>query len=662
MESAKIPIGSTLDERYELIELLGEGGSGSTYKAIRLADRVIVAIKMLSLRHLNDWKQLELFEREAKVLSQLNHPQIPQYLEYFHIDTPDNRAFYIVQQLAPGRPLTEWVQSGWRGTEAEIRDIASQLLAILQYLHHQSPPLIHRDLKPHNIIRDDDGRIFLVDFGAVQDVYNNTLLKGSTVAGTYGYMAPEQFRGDAVRASDLYGLGATILYLLTHRSPADLPQERLKLNFRSHVNISNHFADWLETMLEPDTSARFSSARVALSNLEKQHWFSKRRNTKFNSSWINVAVATIILSISVPLIYEYRHTVAARIGLPVTDICYAIRNDDVESLHRYLDRGVSVNATVEINQGWDSEESRSNGYFVNGSMLDCAIEHRKDEIVADLLKHGADPNLGNNYSTPLHRIVNFSYSCAEEGDSYCLAHGFKIVDYLLNYQAKIDAEDRDRNTPLAIAIKANNNDLAKFLISKGADVNKVSSNDSSPLILAIDNNEKDNLELVKILLVKGADPNIPNDNGETPLMRAIFYADGHLTRTSDATLLKTIELLLSKGADPNLVDRDGNTALHYLAKLDNINYQCINNKSLAARIFDLLIQYRVDRKAIVNKEGNTALHVLADKKDLHPIVDRMIESGWDPLKKNRGGKNALELKKAAKSISSECERQVEPNE
>jgi serine/threonine protein kinase len=238
MDINNLSIDPIIADRYQLVELLGEGGSGSTYRAIRLADRATVAIKILSLRHLNDWKQLELFEREAKVLAQISHPQIPKYLEYFHVDTPDNRAFYIVQQLAPGRSLTDWVQSGWRGTESEVRDLASQLLEILQYLHHQSPPLIHRDLKPHNIIRNNDGRAFLVDFGAVQDVYHNTLLKGCTVAGTFGYMAPEQFRGAAVPAIDLYGLGATILYLLTHRSPADLPQERLKLSFRDRVNIS----------------------------------------------------------------------------------------------------------------------------------------------------------------------------------------------------------------------------------------------------------------------------------------------------------------------------------------------------------------------------------------------------------------------------------------
>lgn len=103
---------TTLIDKYQIQELLGTGGSGSTYRALRLSDGMTVAIKMLSLRHLQDWKQLELFEREAQILAQLDHPQIPKYLEYFHVDTPTERAFYIVQQLAPGQPLNALVQCG----------------------------------------------------------------------------------------------------------------------------------------------------------------------------------------------------------------------------------------------------------------------------------------------------------------------------------------------------------------------------------------------------------------------------------------------------------------------------------------------------------------------------------------------------------------------
>ena len=221
----------------------------------------------MSLKQLDNWKQVELFQREAEVLKKLDHPQIPKYLDYFDIETTTDKFFYIVQELAPGRSLADLVEFGWRSNEAEVKNIAKQVLNILKYLHSLDPPVVHRDLKPNNLIRSDDGKIYLVDFGAVQHTYYNTLMQGSTVVGTYGYMAPEQFRGKALSATDLYSLGATILFLLTHRSPSELPQDTLKLDFRSSVNISESFADWLEKILEPDIEDRFSSADVALKEL-----------------------------------------------------------------------------------------------------------------------------------------------------------------------------------------------------------------------------------------------------------------------------------------------------------------------------------------------------------------------------------------------------------
>jgi len=241
-----------INQRYKITHVLGKGGVGITYSAIDLKNDSTVAIKAVSLRQLDDWKQVELFEREARVLAKLDHPHIPRYLDYFDIKTEKDKVFYIVQQLAPGKSLFQLVESGWRTTEAEVKQIAEQILLILTYLHAQDPPIIHRDIKPHNLIRSDDGKIFLVDFGAVQNTYYDTLMQGSTVVGTYGYMAPEQFRGKAEPATDLYSLGATLLYLLTHRSPSELPQNALKLNFKSQVNISESFSDWLDKILEPD--------------------------------------------------------------------------------------------------------------------------------------------------------------------------------------------------------------------------------------------------------------------------------------------------------------------------------------------------------------------------------------------------------------------------
>jgi len=183
-------------DRYRVIDILGQGSRGITYRVEDLKTKQKVALKALYLNRLKDWKQIELFEREAEVLAKLQHPAIPQYLDYFQVNTPDNRAFYLAQALAPGKSLFAWVESGWRSKEREVKNIAEQILSVLMYLHALDPPVIHRDIKPQNIIRSRDGKIFLVDFGAVQNTYHNTLMQGSTVVGNYGYMAPEQFRGD----------------------------------------------------------------------------------------------------------------------------------------------------------------------------------------------------------------------------------------------------------------------------------------------------------------------------------------------------------------------------------------------------------------------------------------------------------------------------------
>ncbi len=256
-----------IDGRYRLLGRLGQGSSGTTYAAEVLATGQTIALKELSLKGLQDWKKIELFEREARILKTLNHPAIPQYIDYFQVDTADNRWFYLAQDLASGLSLADWIEAGNRVDEAEARRIAAQVLDVLVYLHGLNPPVIHRDIKPQNIIRRRDGHLYLVDFGAVQTVYRDSLRQGSTVVGTYGYMAPEQFRGQAVPATDLYSLGATLLFLLTHQSPADLPQARLRIDFRPYVAVSESFATWLDQVIDPLVEDRFPSAQAALTAL-----------------------------------------------------------------------------------------------------------------------------------------------------------------------------------------------------------------------------------------------------------------------------------------------------------------------------------------------------------------------------------------------------------
>ncbi len=311
-------IEQVLNDRYEVLNILGQGGIATTYAAKDLENNETVAIKVMSLRRAQDWKAIELFEREAKILAQLNHPAIPQYLDYFQIDTDRDREFYIVQSLAPGTPLSVLIERGWQPEVAEVEQIAAQVLEILNYLHRLAPPVIHRDIKPQNLIKSLDGKIYLVDFGAVQDTYHQTVTGGSTVVGTYGYMAPEQFRGQAYLSTDLYGLATTLLFLLTREDPSKLPHKQLKINFRSILQLPQKFADWLDRMLEPTVEQRFATADEALAVLRGLQKLpplvANNRPRKPSDSPIRVIADETNLTIDLPAV-KFRTTSSQQLTL-----------------------------------------------------------------------------------------------------------------------------------------------------------------------------------------------------------------------------------------------------------------------------------------------------------------------------------------------------------
>ncbi|MBO1052490.1 MAG: protein kinase [Dolichospermum sp. DET73] len=438
--------------QYRILDTLGQGGSGTTYLAEELESTKQVALKALSLHRMTDWKMMELFEREAKILSELNHPGIPQYLGYFQVETPEDRYFYIAQQLAEGKTLAGLVESGWRTSEDEVRRIAIQILEILVYLHSLKPPVVHRDIKPHNIIRGDNGQVFLVDFGAVQHTYYTTFMRGSTVVGTYGYMAPEQFRSQAVPATDLYALGATLLFLLTHRSPADLESDGLKINFRPHVQISEEFADWLEKMLEPDTEDRFSSAQNALEVLQGKGKLTVKSNDSISLQWKKIIGVGITAVTAVTLLNLYKW-----------DILSSIRFTDI----------------------------------AGGNILHIAAKQGNKEIVKQQLEQGADIHSTNNDgNTPLH--------LAAQKDNR------DTVELLIAKGADIHSTNNDGNTPLHLAAQKDNRDTVELLIAKGADIHSTNNDGNTPLHLV------DRLDIVELLVARGADVNAKNHNGNTP--------------------------------------------------------------------------------------------------------------------------------------------------
>ncbi|MEH2451694.1 serine/threonine protein kinase [Nostoc sp.] len=258
---------------YQVQQLLGKKAGRRTLLARDLKTQELVVIKLLSFSGDFEWDSLKLFEREAETLKSLSHPLIPRYLDYFEVNSPTIKGFALVQTYIPAQTLEQYLQTGRTFTEAEVKQIAKALLEILIYLHGLYPPVIHRDIKPSNILLGERsgntvGQVYLVDFGSVQTVLGaETGTK--TVVGTYGYMPQEQFGGRTVPASDIYSLGATLIYLVTGTYPADLPQKDFRIQFEQAANLSPSFSNWLKWMIEPSLERRFSSAAGAIAALEK---------------------------------------------------------------------------------------------------------------------------------------------------------------------------------------------------------------------------------------------------------------------------------------------------------------------------------------------------------------------------------------------------------
>ena len=143
---------SILNQIYQIETQLSKRGSRSTYLARNTDTNEPVVIKILKFGFDAQWQDFKLFEREAQTLKNINHPAIPNYLDYFELDLPDCKGFALVQEYIAAPSLEAAVKAGRKFSELEIKEIAIALLNILIYLHQQHPAIIHRDIKPSNVL------------------------------------------------------------------------------------------------------------------------------------------------------------------------------------------------------------------------------------------------------------------------------------------------------------------------------------------------------------------------------------------------------------------------------------------------------------------------------------------------------------------------------
>jgi len=262
----------TIGDRYEINQQLSQKAGRQTLLAFDRKTGEHVVLKLLTFSSEFEWESLKLFEREIQTLKTLSHSTIPKYLNSFELDEPGSQGFALVQTYIEAPSLESHVKSGRTLSEIEIKQVAESLLKTLIYLHSQCPPVIHRDIKPSNVLLTNRsgnyvGQVYLVDFGSVQTLVSKD--SGTfTVVGTYGYMPSEQFSGRTTPVSDLYSLGATLIYVATGQHPADLMTDDLQLEFGQSTLLSLEFTHWLRQMVQPVPSKRFASATEALQALK----------------------------------------------------------------------------------------------------------------------------------------------------------------------------------------------------------------------------------------------------------------------------------------------------------------------------------------------------------------------------------------------------------
>ncbi|MBH8572546.1 tetratricopeptide repeat protein [Nostocaceae cyanobacterium CENA369] len=269
-------LGNTLVGRYQIISHLGGGGFGETFVA---SDTHLPGVPECVVKKLkpqaSDPVTLEtarrLFDTEAQVLYKLGtHDRIPQLLAYFE----EKAEFYLVQEFIEGHDLSKELAPGKTFSQIQVVLLLQEILEILEFVHQQK--VIHRDINPRNILRrQQDDKLFLIDFGAVKQITTQVITpegqtKSTVAIGTPGYIPGEQAQGTPKYSSDIYALGIIAIQALTGLPPEELEKDAdtNEIIWQNHTTVSPEFARFLDKMVCYDFRQRYSSATAALQALK----------------------------------------------------------------------------------------------------------------------------------------------------------------------------------------------------------------------------------------------------------------------------------------------------------------------------------------------------------------------------------------------------------
>lgn len=566
-----------LQNRYQVVRPLGEGGMGAVYEAFDLRLSRTVALKE-TLVETDDLRRA--FEREAQLLANLRHPALPKVLDHFS----EENGLFLVMEFIPGDDLATTLMQGRAFAPDEVLRWSDQLLNALEYLHTLNPPVLHRDIKPGNLKLIGPGQIILLDFGLAKGATGQMAhTENKSVLGySPNYSPLEQIRGAGTdQRSDLYSLGATLYHLLTGLKPPDA--------LTRATSVVNGQPDPLRPAHEfkKEVPAAVSAAlmRAMALNIEYRPRTASEMREDLRHG-ISRAAATV------PIVADDETT---KISLPA-NTGREIKSGPTQGQSRRPPVVVPVPSPEEtlVTKG----EGRSGRKWVIASVLLVGLAvlgvtlymsqpkrevSKRRQPERPVVKRGSptpSPTSGANINQPAPTITpveninsqpepandpgqliaraklaerNIAYN--EESFTRAIEMGDpSAVDLFLNSGMDPNVKSSTGQTALITAAAQGSDNISQKLLSKGADVNAVNVNGSTALMEASLRGHEDT---VKVLLESGADVNMTNSDGQTALLRAA--ANGHSG---------VVRQLLDKGARIDIKDKDGRDALT-LAEMNN---------------------------------------------------------------------------------------------
>ena len=286
-------IGSILNNRYEILEKIGVGGMAMVYKAKDIYLKRIVAVKILKEQYLDDKEFIKKFVIEAQSVANLNNQNIVKIYDVGQHINEDKTYNYIVMEYINGKTLSELIKEKGRIKSSAVVEISKQIANALDCAHRHH--VIHRDIKPHNIIIDENLNVKVTDFGIARISTTSTITYTSSILGTVHYISPEQAKGKYIdEKSDIYSLGVVMYEMVTGRVPFDtdnavgIALQHINENLVEPIRLVPNLEPWINDVIvkcmQKDPSNRFQSAESLIKSLNTKEVENFGGNNSMNDN------------------------------------------------------------------------------------------------------------------------------------------------------------------------------------------------------------------------------------------------------------------------------------------------------------------------------------------------------------------------------------------